>query len=60
MMTIILTAAIAGLFGYLIYPSWADFHATLRAGQGGRHRNSGLPRMTRSGTYPRRRLESIR
>jgi hypothetical protein len=29
-----------------------------RAGSGARHREPGLPRMWRSGTYPRRRVEA--
>lgn len=31
-----------------------------RAGSGARHRAPGLPRVTPSGTYPRRRAEGLR
>jgi hypothetical protein len=43
----------AGLFGHVLFQLRPD----ARAGMGARHRSPGLPRVTPSGTYPRRRAE---
>jgi hypothetical protein len=46
----------AGLFGHVLFQLRPD----ARAGMGARHRSPGLPRVTPSGTYPRRRAEPER